>query len=284
MTGRGPRILFLGQKPLGEAAWARLRTAEGLCVAAVSTNVAASAGWWGTNHVAETCKAPVVDSAERRTDALLDVIDRTGVDWILCVQYPWILPPAVLERVGYRAINVHCARLPSYRGYNSFTHALLNGDGDYACMAHWMADAVDDGDVAFEGTFAIDADDTAATLWAKSHHVSLALFERVLEYLGEGKDAPRRALAGVPRFYGRRSLDGLREIQCLDDDREAALKARAFFFPPFEPAYVHRQGRKLHVMPPTAHGYLARGLVFGRAILDAMIAEHETWRGFEVSP
>jgi methionyl-tRNA formyltransferase len=245
------RVLFLGQKQFGEAAWARLRQGEGdgFRVAAVCSNRAAEKFWWQSNRIFETRgSVPFIDNEERNEEALLESIGRYEVDTILCVQHPWVLTQKVLQAVGYRALNFHNAKLPDYRGYNAINHAILNGDAQFTCTAHWMADEVDKGDIAFEATFDIERTETALSLYAKCHHAGLQLFERVISSLGAIEELPRFPLSGRGRFYSRRSIDTLREIK-FSTAEESEIKSRAFFFPPFEPAYFSARGRRLYVLP-----------------------------------
>jgi hypothetical protein len=55
-------------------------------------------------------------------------------------------------------------------------------------------------------------------------------------------------MKGKGRFYSRHSIDTLREIKGL---HELDVKSRAFFIPPFEPAFVLMNGRKVYVLPET---------------------------------
>lgn len=266
-----PRVLFLGQKPFGEAAWERLREDGGgaVEVAAVVTNFSADAAgvWWGSRRIADTAAGmPVIDNAERNEAALAEVILRYHIDLILCVQHPWVLSPVVLKLVDYRALNFHNAALPRYRGYNAVNHALLDRADRFTCTVHWMADEVDAGDMALECSFPIDPAETALSLYAKAHHAGLRLFDEVLAHLRDGRELPRRSMSAGGCFYGRRSIDRLREIRDPASP-ELALKARAFFFPPFEPAYVIAGGRCHYVLPPEAW----TGGGEGRSLLDATI-------------
>jgi methionyl-tRNA formyltransferase len=170
--------------------------------------------------------------------------------------------------VGYHAFNFHNAKLPEYRGYNAVNHAILNRDEKFTCTVHWMTGEVDRGEIALEATFDIAAEETAISLYAKSHVASLRLFERLVSLLDGPGEIPRRPMEGAGRFYSRKSIEPLREIKDFGGD-EAELKARAFFFPPFEPAFLRRGGGKLYVLPAclTASGFELKP----RGALEAMI-------------
>ena len=245
------KILFLGQKPVAEFAWDRLRRNEGsgYKLAAVCSNSQAETVWWHSNRIyALRGHVPFIDNSDRNEDLLVAAILKYSIDTIICMQHSWILSKEVLARVNYNALNFHNAKLPEYRGYNAVNHAVLNRDTQFTCTAHWMTDEVDRGEIALEAVFEIAPNDTAVSLYAKSHFASLRLFDQVLLLLANGRAVPRRPMVGEGRFYGRKSIEPLREIRDISGD-EAELKARAFFFPPFEPAFLRRGAEKLYVLP-----------------------------------
>ena len=255
LAAKGPgvtRALFLGQKPIGEAAWRMLRDREEdgrLEVVAVCSNQDASSVWWRSNEVFRTCgDRPFIDNGARNEEQLRSVLEEMRIDALLCVHHPWILSDEVLRLVDYNALTLHNAKLPTYRGHNAVNHALLNGDGTFTCTAHWMADEVDAGDIAFECTVDIESAETALSLYAKGHHAALRLFAELLRRLDSGEAIPRRAMPSGGAFYARDSIEDLREIRDLDP-RAIEVRARAFYFPPFEPAYISVDGRKLYVTP-----------------------------------
>lgn len=250
------RILFLGQKPVAEEAWELLMRGDGdgYRVVAACSNQRADAVWWQSNRIYESRGAVAfVDNTERNEERLLAAVREHGVDTIVCMQHSWILSGEVLAAVNYNALNFHNAKLPAYRGYNAVNHAVLNRDERFTCTLHWMTEEVDRGEIALEAAFDITHEDTALSLYAKSHVASLRLFDRLLSYLRGPGPVPRRPMEAGGRFYSRKSIEPLREIKDLSGD-EADLKARAFFFPPFEPAYLRRGERKLYVLPQSFTG------------------------------
>ena len=245
-----PRILFLGQKPVGEAAWELLRSAgsPALDIAGVVSNADDQRVWWRSNRVFESRgDVPFLDNVRRVEDELVELIRVQRIDTLLSVQHPWIIGKRVLDAVGGRAINVHNAPLPAYRGFNAVNHALLNGEASFACTAHWMVPEVDDGEIAFEYVFPIATDETALSLYAKAHHAALRLVSEVVERLADGRPLPRRESRGVSRFFARDSIAGLRTV-AGGSPAELGRTARAFYFPPFEPAHLAVDG-KTYLLP-----------------------------------
>lgn len=63
------------------------------------------------------------------------------------------------------------------------------------------------------------------------------------------KELPRLAMPSGGMFYGRNSIDGLREIKNLADINDVKRRSRAFYFPPFENAYFMIDGQKFYIIP-----------------------------------
>lgn len=251
------RVLFLGRKPIGERCFSRLRAKGSVRLAAAVSNTTTGGAydWWGTASIHRDCArdgVPFVASEQRNEAAIAALIREHHIDTIVCVQHPWILSGSLLSLVGHRAFNLHLARLPDYKGYNSISHAILAGDPTYTATVHWMADDVDAGDIAFEVSVDVAAHDTARSLYDRAAAAGEAAFDRVVDCLARGADIPRTPLRGPGRFYPRDSLDSLRQIRDPSDPIEVDRKARAMYFPPFEPAYVVAGGARYHVLPAQA--------------------------------
>lgn len=245
-------ILFLGQKPVGEACFDLLLKRRDALRVAMAVSNAGTDVWWASAGVREKAEQNAIgflDNASRREDAILDAVAALKVDTILSVQHPWILSGRILESVGGRAFNLHNARLPDYKGYNACNHAILNGDETFTSTVHWMDPAVDAGPLAFTETFPLARDETAISLYHKAEKAGLRAFARLVDALADGGDIPAIPLAGEGRFYARDSIAPLRRIVNPNDLQEVDRKARAFHFPPFEPAYILDETGKKPVAP-----------------------------------
>jgi methionyl-tRNA formyltransferase len=248
------RAIFLGQKPIGEDCLRILLgyAGRGMEVVAAVSNADPGQTWWQTAGVREAAEArgiPFLPNDQRYDAEIRQLMRDTAADTLISVQHSWILPGETLAQVGNRAFNLHNAKLPDYRGYNACSHALLNGDTTYTSTIHWMVPDVDKGGAAFEETFDIAPDETARSLHAKAMAAGLRAFENLAAALAAGIGIPSRPLADGGVFYGRKSLDVLRQIVNPADPGEVDCKCRALYFPPFEPAYYLENGRKIQVLP-----------------------------------
>lgn len=247
------RVLYLGQKLIGEKCFEILRRSEGQAfrICAVVSNDSDDV-WWQSNLVFLQCKRediPIVSNNTQNNNAIASFIDNYEINLILCVQHPWILPPEILSRVNYHAFNLHNAKLPDHQGHNCCNHAILNGDRYYTSTIHRMADTVDMGDIAFERTFEIQPTETARGLYEKALAAGEDVFQQLIECLLKDNPVPRKLVKGKGNYYTRNSLVEIREIMNIHDTQEVDRKARGLYFPPFEPAYYSLAGKKHYILP-----------------------------------
>lgn len=246
------RVLYLGQKPIGRSCFDRLLARRNAIeIAGVVSNTTVE-NWWRDRSIADAClqvRIPLISNHQRDSSGVRAIIEDRRVDVLLSVQHPWILPEELLEAVGGRAFNLHLAKLPEYKGWHACSHALLNGDASFTSTIHWMVPEVDSGSVAYEESFPIAPRDTARSLYTRAEAAGLRLFEQLLEELISGRLPPQHLPTGAGRFYGRTELDPLRGLHPRADPALLDLRARAFFFPPFEPAFIRWHDQKIYLLP-----------------------------------
>jgi methionyl-tRNA formyltransferase len=102
---------------------------------------------------------PVVESG--RAEDVEAVLGRSGsqdhdqlADLAVSVFYDRILRAAFLNRVG-RAINIHNAPLPHYRGVSPINWALKDGQRSHGVTIHEITPGIDDGPILSQTTFSI---------------------------------------------------------------------------------------------------------------------------------
>lgn len=192
-----------------------------------------------------------ISNAARANDAIHGLIEQERIDLLLSVQYNWVLPPSILDAVQRRAFNLHNAKLPEYKGYNSVSQAIMNGDTVYESTLHWMDDQVDAGDIAYIGTTPIAPDDHAYGLYERSVPAAVGVCTQLLTTLAHGHVPPRQPMrAGAGHFYPRDSVQRIADVTGMPDNAERARIVRAAFFPPFNTAYQHENGQKKLLLPP----------------------------------
>jgi methionyl-tRNA formyltransferase len=235
------KILFLGQKGIAERCLACLLKPDyssALSVVAVGSVPGSQLALSTPHFIANT---------ERNEKAIIDLINDLRVDVLISVQHPWILSGQVIEAVKGNAFNLHNAKLPDYRGHNSISHAILNGEKTYTTTIHWIIPRVDMGDIAHEEMIPMMSGEVAVSLYERSVEAAVRNFEKLARDLAEGRTPPRRPVAGAGHFYGKNDIEKLKDIVDIHDVDEVDRKARAFYFPPHEPAYYMLDGTRFYV-------------------------------------
>ena len=247
------KILFLGQKKIGEYAFKLLLNSQNdqLKVMAACSNINTDI-WWKSNEIYKLCQRAniaFVSNSDKNESQLKKIIEKLSIDTIISVQHPWIISKQLLEIPKYKAFNLHNAKLPDYKGCNAVNHAILNREKVYTSTIHWMLPKVDTGPIAYENTFEIPHNVTAQKLYIMAEKAGLKIFEKLIQNLSRNLEIPKKYFLSKGRYYTRKSIESLREIKNLNDPLEIQLKARAFFFPPFEPAYFIIEKNKYFVLP-----------------------------------
>jgi methionyl-tRNA formyltransferase len=257
------RLLYLGQKPIGERCFeivACYKSKHQIGPMVVVSNVTSGKTWWKSTDVASAVRRhdAFIPNEEKHEEAIIFAMKNYDINTIISVQHPWILSKKILEMVNYNAYNLHLAKLPEYRGYNSFTHAILNCDSQYWITIHRMADEVDKGDIVLQDYLNIAPNETAWSLYQKATDMGVKLFEQFIVKLVAELKLATIPMEGEGRFYPKDSINGLKEIDGIIGERclgiyllhaEFNIKARAFYFPPFEPAYFVMDGKKFYILP-----------------------------------
>lgn len=255
----GWRIMFLGQGPVAESGYARLLDldgAGGVRVPVACSNPCDEETWWGSARIQELASkhsTVFISNAQRNDDLLLASAAEHAVNCLISVGHPWILPKRLLLTVeGGAAFNLHNGPLPEFGGFHTCAHAILKGATHFGPTLHWMDPLPDAGPIAFQERFAIPHDATAKALHTLTLESGKRLLTRLIEDLLQERLPPRIPMEGSPTIYPRRALDEHREISDISDDVEVDRKSRAFWFPPFEPAFFRAKGTKYYVVP--SHG------------------------------
>lgn len=191
----------------------------------------------------------MLDASARNDDGIAAMIAASGADMLISVQYGWILPEKVLVQVGGRAVNLHNAKLPDYRGHNALSHEILNQESTHVVTLHWIAPVVDRGFRCLEVGVPILPTDTAQSLYQKALPAAVGLFSEFVEQYEELMGRPRVPIEGEGRWYGKYAIGALKQISPEADMETIARTARAFWFPPHEPAYILRDEKRYYIVP-----------------------------------
>ena len=177
-------------------------------------------------------------------DAAPGVGPLTDIDLVLSFLF-WkrIRRPLIeLPRIG--CINFHPAPLPDFRGLGGYNVAILEALPEWGVSAHFVDEDFDTGDVIRVDRFPIDpAAETAWSLEGRSQERLVALFERVVGTVREGKDVPRSP-QGDGRYIDQDEFERMKRIGPDDPPDVIDRKIRAFWYPPYRGATIERGGQQ----------------------------------------
>lgn len=124
--------------------------------------------------------------------AVLALLERYGIDWIVLAGYLKRVPAEVVARYRGRILNVHPALLPGFGGkgmYGIRVHraVLEAGETESGASVHIVDEAYDRGPVVARRTVPVEPGDTPETLAARVLEVEHALLPAVVRAAAEGR-------------------------------------------------------------------------------------------------
>ncbi len=88
--------------------------------------------------------------------ALLEVLVRYELDYLVLAKYMRILSPAFIARYRDRIVNIHHSFLPAFVGANPYRQAFDRGVKIIGATAHFVTDALDEGPIIAQSIVPID--------------------------------------------------------------------------------------------------------------------------------
>lgn len=96
----------------------------------------------------------------------IEKLNSLELDYVIGVHFPYIIPKNVLACAKVGFINLHPAYLPYNKGWHTPTWAILDKT-KYGATLHFMAEALDAGDIINQKTLKVTCYDTADSLYKK---------------------------------------------------------------------------------------------------------------------
>lgn len=143
-------------------------------------------------------------------------------------------------------INFHPAILPEYKGTGGYNLAIMDALDEWGISAHYIDASIDTGELIEIARFPMNPDtETAQSLEKKSMEVLEPFAQRlILQAVAAGCKLPTSPNTGG-RYVSRDEMEAMKEIRPGDD---IGRKIRAFWFPPYDGAYVEIDGQKYTLM------------------------------------
>jgi methionyl-tRNA formyltransferase len=244
------RVIVMGRRPQGAAALEYLAERGHSIAAVIASHDDPSAD--PVRRFAERYGVPCIDDKSlyeqlaqpQRPPYLLEI------DLVISYCHRRLIRPSIIALPRIGCFNFHPAPLPDFRGLGGSNFAILEGLPEFGVSVHWVSPEFDTGDIVKVRRFAMEAEDTALSLSQRSHEHMLQMFRDFIALVESDRAIPRmvqRPESG--RYFTRKDMEQAMRVQESDTDELLDRRARAFWYPPYNGAYIERSGRRFTIIP-----------------------------------
>ena len=153
----------------------------------------------------------------------------------------------LIEGPNYGCINFHPAILPDWKGCGGYNVAILNKLPEWGVTAHYVNEEFDKGEIIKVDRFPFDYNTaTAQSLEEVSQDKLVNLYkEIVLQVKQKGKLETLNVDNSKGTYISRKQMNEMKQIKLEElNSEDLDLKIRAFWFPPYDGAYIEINGVK----------------------------------------
>jgi len=181
-------------------------------------------------------------------------------DFVISYMFRYRVKTETLQLARRAALNFHPGPLPEFGGWAFYNLAILESSPEYGCTCHYMDEGFDTGPLLKVRRFPIDcAQETAYSLERRAQEEMVRLFHDFCDIAESGVVLPREEQdRNRMRYLTREEFEALKEIPAGADEETIQRHARAFWYPPYECAYVRVGALKAEVVPEIAREQLAK--------------------------
>ena len=195
-----------------------------------------------TAAMARQLDIPVISMEEAE-----EYSNNNEVDLVTSYLYWRVIKKPLIENPKYGCINFHPAILPDWKGCGGYNIAILKKLPQWGVTAHYVNETVDTGPIIRVNRF--DFDYRTATVKSLEKITQDELVKLYKEIILEVKEKGRLETLDIDNSQGtyisRKQMNDMKII--TDEDLESEdldLKVRAFWFPPYDGAYIEKNGKK----------------------------------------
>lgn len=181
-----------------------------------------------------------------------DKLDKNNkVDFVISYMYRFLVKEDICNLAKKGAINFHAAPLPRYGGWAFYNLAILENVEEYGCTCHYMSNDFDAGALLKVRKFKVDiAQETAISLERRTQIEMIKLFNDFCELVENDEILPHEEQnSNEMRYLSFKEFEKLKKIPIDADEEIVQRYARAFWYPPYECAYVELNNIKVEVIP-----------------------------------
>ena len=250
-----PSIILMGAKP-GSVVALEILLRRGWNVRAVVFSEKSKAVWLPGPYLDQRAKAAGIQVFQKQAD-LPKVLQ---VDFVVSYMFRYLVTAETRALARRGALNFHAGPLPKYAGWAFYNLAILENATEYGCTCHYMDNGFDTGPILKVRRFPIDAAiETATSLERKAQIEMLKLFREFCELAEAQEVLPQQPQnPKTIRYLTQADFDALKQIPATADSDTVQRYARAFWFPPYDCAFVKMGTNKVQVVPDIVKEGLAK--------------------------
>jgi methionyl-tRNA formyltransferase len=94
----------------------------------------------------------------------IELLRKYNCDLFVSLSFNQIFKTDLINLPPFKTINVHCGKLPFYRGRNVLNWALINDEKEFGITVHYVDEGIDTGDIISQKMYPIDDNDTYNSL------------------------------------------------------------------------------------------------------------------------
>lgn len=246
--------IFMGSKP-GSVVALSILLDRGWDVKFVVTSPKYEYAWLPSDTLSKVAKKhglQVITSQKQIPNVL-------SVDFVISYMFRYLIKTNVLNIARRGAFNFHAGPLPEYGGWTFYNVAIIENASEYGCTCHYMDEGFDTGPLFKVRRFPINASmETAVSLEKKAQIEMIKLFIDFCEIVENQSELPYQVQdKSRMRYLNREEFEKLKQIP-IDADYETVDRiARAFWYPPYECAYLKLGDNRIEVLPKIVKKNLA---------------------------
>ena len=120
-------------------------------------------------------------------DAFAGRLRSFAPDVVVLAGFMRILPGFLCDEYRGRALNIHPALLPRYRGLHTYRRVLKAGDDWHGTTVHFVTRELDSGPLIAQARLRVTGEDGEDSLKARVQACEHVLYPRILQWMADGR-------------------------------------------------------------------------------------------------
>jgi len=201
----------------------------------------------GSKEIIEFCKLKnipcFVGNPRNKKTEVIKFLYRKHVEYVISVNYLFIVGNEVLNHPKNHSINIHGSLLPKYRGRSPHIWSIINGENETGITAHIMNEQCDSGDIITQMIIPMDLEHTGGDILERFKIEYPKLLNNVLTDIENNKLTFNTQDHSKATYFGKRSPDdGEINWNWQKDRIRNWIRAQAY---PYPGAFTYYNGERI---------------------------------------